>query len=236
MHAAVVAPNPDRLAVADEARRRLQEERGMVGRADLALVARRVVHRDRADLAGAAHGRMPAHFRSRDPLDECGRRAQFRARPSASSSAGAAADQVAHLRRGVPLGRGPATGSAAMLDARARPAAISAATRSRPRSGCWRASWLVVRRHRELGTFAGAVRPALRDRLVARVEAHAVRAVACDGRRRGERFQPPNEWNAIGTGIGTLMPTMPALMWRENSRAASPSRVKMRRRCRTRAR
>jgi hypothetical protein len=24
-----------------------------------------------------------------------------------------------------------------------------------------------------------------------------------------ERFQPPKEWKAIGTGIGTLMPTMP---------------------------
>ena len=48
----------------------------------------------------------------------------------------------------------------------------------------------------------------------------------CSGPNR-ERFHPPNEWKAIGTGIGTLMPTMPAATRRLNSRAAPPSRVKM---------
>ena len=38
-----------------------------------------------------------------------------------------------------------------------------------------------------------------------------------------ERFQPPNECQAIGTGIGTLMPTMPTSTRRENSRAVLPS-------------
>jgi hypothetical protein len=42
-----------------------------------------------------------------------------------------------------------------------------------------------------------------------------------------EAFQPPKLWNAIGTGIGTLMPTMPTWIWCANSRAASPSRVKI---------
>ncbi len=42
-----------------------------------------------------------------------------------------------------------------------------------------------------------------------------------------ERFQPPKLWNAIGTGIGTLTPTMPIWTRLANSRAASPSRVKI---------
>jgi hypothetical protein len=42
-----------------------------------------------------------------------------------------------------------------------------------------------------------------------------------------ERFPPPKLWNAIGTGIGTLTPTMPIWMRFANSRAASPSRVKI---------
>jgi hypothetical protein len=42
-----------------------------------------------------------------------------------------------------------------------------------------------------------------------------------------ERFQPPKLWNAIGTGIGTLTPTMPIRMPLANSRAASPSGVKI---------
>jgi hypothetical protein len=40
-----------------------------------------------------------------------------------------------------------------------------------------------------------------------------------------ERFQPPKLWNAIGTGIGTLTPTMPIWMRLANSHAASPSRA-----------
>jgi hypothetical protein len=41
-------------------------------------------------------------------------------------------------------------------------------------------------------------------------------------------FQPPKPCQAIGTGIGTLMPTMPTSMifWRANSRATPPSLVK----------
>jgi hypothetical protein len=42
-----------------------------------------------------------------------------------------------------------------------------------------------------------------------------------------DAFQPPKEWNAIGTGIGTLIPTIPTSTWCANSRAASPSRVKI---------
>ena len=42
-----------------------------------------------------------------------------------------------------------------------------------------------------------------------------------------ERFHPPKEWNAIGTGIGTLIPTIPTCTRAANSRAASPSRVKI---------
>jgi hypothetical protein len=41
-------------------------------------------------------------------------------------------------------------------------------------------------------------------------------------------FQPPKPCQAIGTGIGTLMPTMPTWMRRLNSRATLPSRVKQR--------
>src|SRR3984893_15745079 len=36
-----------------------------------------------------------------------------------------------------------------------------------------------------------------------------------------ERFQPPKLWNAIGTGIGTLTPTMPIWMRLANSRAGA---------------
>src|SRR5579862_8688438 len=42
-----------------------------------------------------------------------------------------------------------------------------------------------------------------------------------------DRFQPPKLWNAIGTGIGTFTPIMPICTRLENSRAASPSRVKI---------
>ena len=42
-----------------------------------------------------------------------------------------------------------------------------------------------------------------------------------------ERFQPPKLWKAIGTGIGTLTPTMPISTLLAKVRAASPSRVKM---------
>jgi hypothetical protein len=42
-----------------------------------------------------------------------------------------------------------------------------------------------------------------------------------------ERFQPPKLWKAIGTGIGTLIPTMPMLTLWAKVRAASPSRVKI---------
>ena len=42
-----------------------------------------------------------------------------------------------------------------------------------------------------------------------------------------ELFQPPNEKYAIGTGIGTLMPTMPTWISCWNRRAAPPSFVKM---------
>src|SRR6185436_10459696 len=65
VNATVVAANADRLAMADEARGRLQEERGMIRRADLALVARGVVHRDRADLPRAASPAAPATTRCR---------------------------------------------------------------------------------------------------------------------------------------------------------------------------
>ena len=39
-------------------------------------------------------------------------------------------------------------------------------------------------------------------------------------------FQPPKPCQAIGTGIGTLMPTMPTCTRRANSRATLPSLVK----------
>src|SRR5262245_14012673 len=41
-----------------------------------------------------------------------------------------------------------------------------------------------------------------------------------------ESFQPPKEWYAIGTGIGTLTPIMPTVTSRWNRRAASPLAVK----------
>ena len=41
-----------------------------------------------------------------------------------------------------------------------------------------------------------------------------------------EAFQPPNECDAAGTGIGTLMPTIPTWTSRSKRRAAPPSRVK----------
>jgi hypothetical protein len=40
------------------------------------------------------------------------------------------------------------------------------------------------------------------------------------------RFQPPKPCQAIGTGMGTLMPTMPTWIRRANSRAMPPSLVK----------
>jgi len=42
----------------------------------------------------------------------------------------------------------------------------------------------------------------------------------------GYGFQPPKPCQAMGTGMGTLIPTMPAWIRRENSRATLPSRVK----------
>ena len=41
------------------------------------------------------------------------------------------------------------------------------------------------------------------------------------------RFHPPKVWYATGTGIGTLIPTMPTLTRAANSRAAWPLRVKI---------
>src|SRR6185312_4425258 len=38
-------------------------------------------------------------------------------------------------------------------------------------------------------------------------------------------FQPPKEWYATGTGIGTLMPIIPTWISRWNLRAAPPSLV-----------
>ncbi len=40
-----------------------------------------------------------------------------------------------------------------------------------------------------------------------------------------ESFQPPNECHATGTGIGTLIPTIPTCTARWNVRAASPDDV-----------
>ena len=40
-----------------------------------------------------------------------------------------------------------------------------------------------------------------------------------------DAFHPPKECQATGTGIGTLMPTMPTSTSRSNRRAAPPSRV-----------
>ena len=42
-----------------------------------------------------------------------------------------------------------------------------------------------------------------------------------------EFFQPPNEYAPIGTGMGTLTPTMPTSMSTSNRRAVPPSRVKI---------
>src|SRR5208337_5239741 len=44
---------------------------------------------------------------------------------------------------------------------------------------------------------------------------------------KSDAFHPPNEWNAIGTGIGTFTPTMPTSISCAKARAASPSRVKI---------
>ena len=44
---------------------------------------------------------------------------------------------------------------------------------------------------------------------------------------KSEFFQPPNEYAPIGTGIGTLTPTMPTSMSNSNWRAVPPSRVKI---------
>jgi hypothetical protein len=57
--------------------------------------------------------------------------------------------------------------------------------------------------------LASQYRPARGHGLEARVEAHALGPVDVQWSPNSERFQPPNEWKAIGTGIGTLMPTMP---------------------------
>ncbi len=60
--------------MADDARGRLEKERRMIGRADLALVARRVVHRDGADLAGLGNGRSPRRdVAGREPRGGVGR-------------------------------------------------------------------------------------------------------------------------------------------------------------------
>ena len=40
-------------------------------------------------------------------------------------------------------------------------------------------------------------------------------------------FQPPKLWYAIGTGIGTLTPTIPAVTSCSNACAAPPSFVKI---------
>ena len=42
-----------------------------------------------------------------------------------------------------------------------------------------------------------------------------------------EFFQPPKEWYATGTGIGTLMPTIPHCTSFWKRRAAPPSLVKI---------
>ena len=63
-------------------------------------------------------------------------------------------------------------------------------------------------RHRELRAGADAGRPARGHRLEPGVETHAFGAIDVMS-PNSERFQPPKLWNAIGTGIGTLMPTMP---------------------------
>ncbi len=55
MRAAVVVVDANRLVMSDQARRWLQEERRMIRRSDLPLVARRVVHGHAADLARPAH-------------------------------------------------------------------------------------------------------------------------------------------------------------------------------------
>ncbi|CNL14827.1 Uncharacterised protein [Mycobacterium tuberculosis] len=42
-----------------------------------------------------------------------------------------------------------------------------------------------------------------------------------------ESFHPPKEYAPIGTGIGTLTPTMPTSMSNSYCRAVPPSRVKI---------
>ena len=44
---------------------------------------------------------------------------------------------------------------------------------------------------------------------------------------KSELFQPPKEWYAMGTGIGTLIPTMPTWISLWKRRATPPSRVKI---------
>src|SRR5271166_5317163 len=64
--------------------------------------------------------------------------------------------------------------------------------------------------HREFRTFGDAVGPALHDALVARVKAHgflAVRVMVAEQRSLPAPERMPR--HATGTGLGTLMPTMP---------------------------
>jgi hypothetical protein len=69
--------------------------------------------------------------------------------------------------------------------------------------------------------------PAGRDDLGPGVEGEALGSVDVGLWPKSEFFQPPKEYEAMGTGIGTLTPIMPTLTSREKSRAALPSRVKI---------
>ena len=64
------------------------------------------------------------------------------------------------------------------------------------------------RRHHVFGAGADAGGPARGHCFEAGVEAHAFGPCTAMS-PKSDRFQPPKLWNAIGTGIGTLMPTMP---------------------------
>ena len=63
--------------------------------------------------------------------------------------------------------------------------------------------------------------------LLAREEVEAVRRRTPCASPKSDFFQPPNEWYATGTGIGTLMPIMPTCTSFWNRRAAPPSLVKI---------